>query len=64
MSGFYHTLAVLTALLGSVLAVLAVALYEGYITASLVGGVTDTEMGTFAAIAIVVAIVSYLKDKQ
>lgn len=61
MSG-YGTLAILTALLGSVLAILAVAVYEGYLASSLVWNFTSTELGAFAAVAIVVAIVAKAAD--
>ncbi len=46
-------------ILASVLVILAVGLYEGYITPSLVDNLTDTELGVFGAIAIVAAIFTY-----
>jgi uncharacterized Tic20 family protein len=62
--GFYKTLTFVMALVGSLLAVASVALYEGYIDVSLVGGITDTEMGFFSVLAIVVAILAYTKAKE
>lgn len=62
--GFYKTLTFVMALVGSLLAVASVALYEGYIDATLVGGISDTEMGFFAVLAIVVAILAYTKAKD
>ncbi len=52
----FHILAVVLGIAASLLAVLAVAIYEGYIPLSYVDNVSATELGTFAALAVVAAI--------
>ncbi len=56
MKSLYHTLAVVLGLAGSLIAVLAIALYEGYITAADVGNFNDGELGTISALAYVGAV--------
>lgn len=52
-----------TTLLASLLAVLAVALYETWIPASLVGNLTYSELGIFATLAAVVAFIFYYRER-
>ena len=49
---FYHALAVGLGILATALAILAVAVFYGYIPPSLVGNLTATELGTFSVLAI------------
>lgn len=62
--GVWGLLAILFGLMASLLAVLAVALYEGYITPALVNNFTADELGVFAALAVVVAIFAYYRGEQ
>lgn len=54
--GFYHTLAVVLAITATVLAALAIAVFEGYMPADLVGNLTPGELGVFSALAVIAAI--------
>jgi hypothetical protein len=56
IKALFHTLAVILGIAGSLLAVLAIAVYEGYISAADVGSFTDGELGTLSALAYVAAI--------
>jgi hypothetical protein len=49
----FHLLAVVFGIAGSLLSVLAVAVYEGYVTADDVGGFAWGTLGTLAALAYV-----------
>lgn len=53
---FYRTLAIILGIGGTLLAVLAVAVNYGYIPTTFVNGYTATELGAFAALAVVGAI--------
>lgn len=61
--GWVKTLVGLFTLGASLLAVLAVAVFYGYITSALAGGYTATELGTFAALLAVAAIALYAYDE-
>lgn len=61
--GWVKTLVGILTVGASLLAVLAVAVFEGFLPASLAGNFTDTELGTFAAIAAVAAIALYAWDE-
>lgn len=52
---FYHLLAIGLGILATALFVLAVAVFYGYIPHSLVGNLSDTELGVFGVLAIVAA---------
>jgi len=39
-------------------------LYEGYVSSTLLWNLSDTEVGFFAVLAIVVAIISYSHDRS
>jgi hypothetical protein len=49
----FHLIAVILGIAGSLLAVLAVSVYEGYITAADAGGFSDGVLGTLSALAYV-----------
>lgn len=53
----------LLALAASLLAVLAIAVFQGYIPASMVSNLTATQLGTFAAIAAVAAGAIYVTEE-
>lgn len=60
----YRLISILLGILASVLAVLALAAYWGYIPASYVDNFTFGELGSFAALAVIGAVgVDYLAEK-
>lgn len=63
MKGIYHTLAIVLGIAGSVLAVLAVLVYEGWLTTALVDNFTDVELGAFSALSITGAIAARFAEK-
>jgi hypothetical protein len=56
MKDLYHKLSILFGILGSLIAVLAIAVFEGYITESDVGNMTDGLLGTVSALTYVAAV--------
>ncbi len=52
-----------TALLATLLAILATAVYETWIPSSLVGNLTYGELGIFAALAAAVAFIFYYRER-
>jgi|HubBroStandDraft_1064217.scaffolds.fasta_scaffold229998_2 hypothetical protein len=59
----YHMLAVIFGIVGSVLAVLAVLVFENWLTPALVDNFTATELGAFAALSITGAIAASAAEK-
>lgn len=51
-----HLIAVLLGIAGSLLAILAVAVYEGYLTTAQVGNFTADELGVLSALSVAGAI--------
>lgn len=62
--GMYHTLALIFGIVGSVLAVLAVLVYEGWLSPAQVDNFTDVELGAFAVLSITAAIASSIAEKR
>ena len=59
----YHMLAVILGIVGSILAVLAVLVFENWLTPALVDNFSATELGAFSALAITGAIASSAAEK-
>ena len=60
----YALIAVLLGIAASLLAVMAVAVYEGYITSSWADNLTDGELGFLSALAVVGAVgMGYVAEK-
>lgn len=64
MNSLYHTLAVVFGIVASILAVLAVLVFLGWIPLSFVDNITATEMGALAALAAVGAGASYVASER
>ena len=62
-SGFFGKTAIVLAVVGVLLIVLAAAVWEGYLPSSLVLGMTATNLGVLATLAIVGAAVCYTVDR-
>lgn len=60
----YHTLAIVFGILATVLIVLAVAVYLGYLPTSEVANLSDGELGVFAALSIIVAGGAAFEERQ
>lgn len=64
MNSLYHLLAVIFGITASVLAVLAVLLYEGWIPLSFVDNITATEMGALAALSATGAVAAFVASER
>lgn len=64
MKETYRNLAILLGVIAAILTVLAVASFEGYIPASYVDNVSPSELGTFAALAVVAAVAFAEMEKR
>ncbi len=62
--GFFHLLALILGIVASILVVLAVVVYLGYVPASWVDSLTDGELTALAAITIVAAGGSYMAGER
>lgn len=60
----FHLIAVILGIAGSLLAVLAIASYEGYVTAADVGNFSDGVLGTLSALAYVGAAGFALAERE
>jgi hypothetical protein len=64
LKGTFHLIAVILGIAASLLAVLAVATYEGYIPLGDVDNLTSTELGTLSALAVVGAIGAAYAERE
>jgi hypothetical protein len=60
----FHLVAVILGIAGSLVAVLAIAVYEGYITSADAGGFSDGVLGTLSALAYVAAAGFALAERE